>query len=76
MFLMAILLVMLILLTAFIIMAVGTGGAICIIVFGDVIVCIAGIIWFIKRQFDKNLIKELSPNKDSLLFTRKKQCVL
>ena len=53
MFLMAILLVMLILLTAFIIMAVGTGGAICIIVFGDVIVCIAGIIWFIKRKFDK-----------------------
>ena len=47
MFLMAILLVMLILLTAFIIMAVGTGGAICIIVFGDVIVCIAGIICFI-----------------------------
>lgn len=49
MILFTILLLMAFILTVFTIIAVSVGGAAFIIVFGDVIVCIAIIVWFMKR---------------------------
>lgn len=53
MILFMILALILILLVAFIVLVVGTGGAVMAIVFGDVIVCIFIVIWLIKKLFIK-----------------------
>lgn len=48
-----ILLLTLLTLTAITIIGISIGGSVFIVVFGDVIVCIAIIIWIIKRLFRK-----------------------
>lgn len=40
-------------LIAFIIVAIAAGGATCILVFGDVIVCVFILCWIIKKIFFK-----------------------
>lgn len=49
MILMAILLLTLLMLTAFIVLIAGAGGAIFTVLFSDVIVCIFIIVWIIKK---------------------------
>lgn len=53
MILFTILLLMLILLTIFTVLAVSMGGAMFIVIFGDVIICIFLIIWLMKRLITK-----------------------
>lgn len=53
MILITILLLMLILLTIITVLAVSVGGAVFIVVFGDVIVCIFLIVWLLKRLITK-----------------------
>ena len=52
-FLFLLLLTTLIILVLFIILAISIGGAIAIILFGDVIVCIFLIVWIIKKMCKK-----------------------
>ena len=53
MILFTILLTRLLILMVFTILAIGAGGAAFIIVFGDVIVCMALIVWIIKHLFGR-----------------------
>lgn len=53
MFLLLILISMLLLLVAFVVLAVSIGGSIAIVLFGDVIVCILIIVWLIKKLIFK-----------------------
>ena len=53
MILFTILAVTLIILTRITVLAVGAGGAIFVVLFGDVIVCIFLIVWLMKRLIDK-----------------------
>lgn len=53
MLLFGILIVMLVLLAVAAIVILGVGGSAFIIAFGDIIVCIAIIIWIIKRMIKK-----------------------
>lgn len=53
MILFTILLLIVILLTVITILAVGAGGAVFVVLFGDVIVCIFLIIWLMKRHITK-----------------------
>ncbi len=53
MFLFIILALILLILTIFMIAVVSVGGAVCILIFGDVIVCMVLIIWIMTRIFRK-----------------------
>ena len=53
MILFTILLTTLLILMVFTLLAIGAGGAAFIIVFGDVIVCMALIVWIIKHLFGR-----------------------
>lgn len=53
MILFVILLLIVAILTAITIFAISIGGAVFVVLFGDVIVCIALIVWFIKRRIKK-----------------------
>lgn len=57
MILFIILLLIVAILTAITVLAISVGGAVFIILFGDVIVCIALIVWIMKRRINKK--KEL-----------------
>jgi len=52
MILLSILAIMVVLLTVFVIVIGGSLGAIGIVVFGDVIIAIVGIVWLIKKIID------------------------
>lgn len=54
MILFAILLIIVLLCVAVIVLGAGTFGATFILLFGDVIVCIAIIIWLMKKLFKRN----------------------
>ena len=54
MVLFTILVIMTIVLGVITVLTVATGGAAFILVFSDVIVCVALIIWLIKKMFGKN----------------------
>ena len=49
MILFIILLLMVLLLVAFMVLAISVGGALSVILFGDVIVCIFIIVWILKK---------------------------
>lgn len=53
MFLFMILLIMLALLMIFITLVVSIGGALSIVIFGDVIICIIIIMWIIRRILNR-----------------------
>ena len=53
MILFIILLLIVAILTAITVFAISVGGAVFVILFGDVIVCIALIVWIMKRRINK-----------------------
>ena len=53
MILFVILLLIVAILTAITVFAISVGGAVFVILFGDVIVCIALIVWFMKHRINK-----------------------
>ena len=54
MILFALLTIIALLLTIFVVLSIGIGGATFIIVFGDVIVCIVLIVWLLTKLFKRN----------------------
>lgn len=53
MILFTLLMIIALLLTIFVVLSIGIGGATFIIIFGDIIVCIVLIIWLITKLFKK-----------------------
>lgn len=51
MVLLSILILVLVFLTVFVVFAVSVGGAVFILIFADVIVCILAIAWLVRRLF-------------------------